>query len=272
MSCGPTAGKFRLLDFWVGWSEASAPVNLCGLDDEDGLHLCAEDSDTVGAAVWDYLLPPRLARGCGHCDWYLLTPGPSRLLRRGACSPAWQPLWTPACDAARMVRPAAIAAHQHQLAVADPGAGVILVWNRDGAVLQAEIAFPDATAVGFTVCGDLLAAGGGQLQRFDRSGNRLGAALALPGEASVVAGDPASRRSARSVFACISKTAGVYPPSIAGTGLAGRWRMMRSAPCRPRVCTAAGRSTRWHSTAACRAAAGTGCSSMPTSRPGPRSR
>jgi phage tail-like protein len=191
MSCGPTAGKFRLLDFWVGWSEASAPVNLCGLDDEDGLHLCAEDSDTVGAAVWDYLLPPRLARGCGHCDWYLLTPGPSRLLRRGACSPAWQPLWTPACDAARMVRPVAIAAHQHQLAVADPGAGVILVWNRDGAVLQAEIAFPDATAVGFTVCGDLLAAGGGQLQRFDRSGNRLGAALALPGEAIVVAGDPA---------------------------------------------------------------------------------
>jgi phage tail-like protein len=191
MSCGPTEGKFRLLDAYVGWSEAGAPPHLCGLEDPRGLHLCAENPDAVGAGVWAYLLPPRLARGCGACDWYLLTPAPSRLLRRGACQRDWTPVWTPACDAHLLVDAVAVAAHEHQIAVADPGAGRIWVWNRDGAALQGEIPFAGVSAVGFTICGDLLAAGGGVLQRFDRSATARGAPIPLPGAAYVVAGDHA---------------------------------------------------------------------------------
>jgi phage tail-like protein len=184
MSCGPSEGKFRLLDAYVGWSEALAPDHLCGLEDPAGLHLCAEDPDAVGAGVWDYLLPPRLARGCGPCDWYLLTPEPFHLLHRSACSDNWEPLWPAPCDAQYLVRPVAVAAHGHQIAVADPGAGRIWVWSRDGAVLQAEINFPGVAAIGFSACGELLAAGSGWLRRFDRSGNPRGAPVALP------AGDP----------------------------------------------------------------------------------
>ncbi len=192
MSCGPSEGKFRLLDAYVGWSENAVPVNLCGLEDPDGLHLCAEDPDAVGAGVWEHLLPPGLARGCGPCDWYLLTPEPSRILHRGACSRNWQPLWTAACDAARLRHPVAIAAHGHQLAVAD--AGRILIWGRSGAVLQAEITFAGVSALGFTACGMLLAAGAGALRRFDRSGDERGQAIAVPltsGAPYVVAGDQA---------------------------------------------------------------------------------
>ena len=189
MSCGPSEGKFRLLDAYVGWSEAGVPVHLCGFEDPPGVHLCAEDPDAVGAGVWDWLLPPRLARGCGPCDWYLLTPVPVRLLHRSACSREWTPLWSAACDAGRLEGAVAVAAHGHQLAVA--GAGHILVWNRDGAVLQAEIDFPGVAAIGFTSCGDLLAAGAGVLRRFDRSGNAIGAPIALPGTPYVVAGDAA---------------------------------------------------------------------------------
>lgn len=189
MSCGPSEGKFRLLDAYVGWSEAGVPVHLCGLDDPAGLHLCAEDPDAVGAGVWEHLLPPRLARGCGACDWYLLTPEPSRLLRHGACSPEWQTLWAASCDAQLPSNPLAVAAHGHQLAVA--GAGRILAWSRDGASLQSDIAFHGVCAIGFTACGELLAAGAGVLKRFDRSGNARGPAVALPGDAYVVAGDPA---------------------------------------------------------------------------------
>jgi phage tail-like protein len=187
MSCGPSEGKFRLLDAYVGWSEAAPPTHLCALEDPAGLHLCAENPDAVGAGVWEHLPPPRLARGCGPCDWYLLTP--TRLLRRSACNREWEPVWTPACDSGRLVRPVAVAAHGHQVAVADPGAGRIWVWGRDGASLQGEIAFPGVAAIGFTDCGDLLAAGAGVLRRFDRSGNPRGAPLPLPaGEPYVVAG------------------------------------------------------------------------------------
>lgn len=187
MSCGPSEGKFRLLDAYVGWSEAAPPTHLCGLEDPAGLHLCAEDPDAVGAGVWEHLPPPWLARGCGPCDWYLLTP--SRLLRRRACHREWEPVWTPACDPSPLVRPVAVAAHGHQVAVADPGASRIWVWSRDGASLQGEIVFPGVAAIGFTECGDLLAAGGGILWRFDRSGNPRGAPITLPpGEPFVVAG------------------------------------------------------------------------------------
>jgi phage tail-like protein len=191
MSCGPAAGKFRLLDAYVGWSEASI-AGLIGLDDPSGLRLAPVDPSAIGPAVWDYLLPPRLARGCGECDLYLLTPSPSRLLRRRACAGAWTPMWSPACDPGHMEQPIAVAAHQHQLALADAGAGMIRVWSRDGASLLAEIAFPGIEAIGFAANGDLLAVGGRRIERYAPGGTPRGAALALPVMTAtplVVAGD-----------------------------------------------------------------------------------
>lgn len=180
MSCGPVEGKFRLLDAYVGWSEVGVPPNLSGLDDPAGLRLAPQDPGAVTGEVWAYVLPPHLARGCGVCDWYLLTPARARLLRRQACHSEWRPLWTAACDPARFVEPIAVAAWQHRVAVADSGARRIWVWERDGRSLVAEIAIHDAAAIGYTECGDLLAATSQELRRFGPAGEPRGQRVQLP--------------------------------------------------------------------------------------------
>ena len=182
MSCGPVDGKFRLLDAYVGWSESGKPLTLSGLDDPAGLRLALQNPGAVTAEVWAYLLPPRLARGCGACDWYLLTPSPARLLRRQACQPEWQPVWTPACDPARFVQPIAVAAWQHRVAVADALARRIWVWERDGRSLIAEIAIHDVAAIGYTECGDLLAASLHEVRRFGPAGEPRGQPVELPAQ------------------------------------------------------------------------------------------
>jgi phage tail-like protein len=192
MSCGPVEGKFRLLDANVGWSEAALPTNLIGIDEAQGLRLGLRDPDAVGMETWNWLLPPRLARGCGPCDWYLLTPAPARLLHRDACQPAWQPLWTLACDPARFVRPVAVATWQHRLAVADPGAGRVWVWSHDGGSLLAEIAVAEVAAIGFGEHGRLWVATARELRAYDASGAPRGPALAVPpnaGRPHALAGD-----------------------------------------------------------------------------------
>lgn len=192
MSCGPVDARFRLLDAWVGWSEAQPPDGLAGLDDPAGLRLAQLDAGAVGGAVWQYLLPPRLAHGCGRCDWYLLAPGPARLLQRDACLDDWQPLWSHCCDPARFTEPVAVAAWQHRVAVADPGARRIWVWGRDGALLLAEITAPGIAAIGYTACGELLAATAHELLRFGTGGEPCRTPLALPalaGRPYALAGD-----------------------------------------------------------------------------------
>lgn len=182
MSCDPVDGKFRLLDAYVGWSEASAPSHLVGLDDPAGLRLAPLQSGAMGGEVWQWLLPARLARGCSACDLYLLTPRPTRLLRRQAGEPGWKPLWTPACDPKIFVDPVAVVAWQHRIAVADPGAKCIWVWGRGGAVLRAEIAQPDVLALGYSECGDLLAVTPHALRRYGPSGEPRGPVTRLPAD------------------------------------------------------------------------------------------
>lgn len=192
MSCGPGAEKFRLLDAYVGWSEAAPSPHLSGLDDPAGIRLAQRDPHALGPGLWAHLLAPRLARGCGACDWYLLTPAPARVLGRQACASEWKPLWSAACDPARLVDPVALAAWGHLLAVADAGAGRIWVWGRDGAALLAEIALHDVAAIGFDACGELLAASARQLWRFAPDGAGRGQPVALPRQAGrpyVLAGD-----------------------------------------------------------------------------------
>jgi phage tail-like protein len=217
MSCGPVEGKFRLLDANVGWSEAAAPEHLVGLDQAQGLRLALQDPGAVDMELWSWILPPRLARGCAPCDWYLLTPAPTRLLRRGACQPAWEPVWTPACDPARFVRPIAVAAWQHRVAVADPGAGRVWVWSQDGGSLLAEIRIADPAAIGFGEHGQLWLATPHELRCFGPSGDPRGPARAVPagaGQPCAVVGDSAG---------------GVWLVTKASDGTLHLWRAARGS-------------------------------------------
>jgi hypothetical protein len=92
MSCAAGNPNFRLLDVNVGWSASSA-VNIAGLADAGGIYL----AQTVAGAVdpnqiLPYLCPARLARGCGDCEWYLITPAlatavAGSLRTRAVCRP-----------------------------------------------------------------------------------------------------------------------------------------------------------------------------------------
>lgn len=190
MSCGPDIAKFRLLDAYVGWSESPVrpPENLVGLGEPEGIRLAPKHDGISPADVWLHFLPPRLARGCGSCDWYLITPVPSRLLKRGACAPVWTPIWTSACDPRIFVAPVALAAWQHRIAVADPGAGKIWLWEREGDRLLAEIHLPGVTVVGFAPSGEVLAtmADSRDLLRFSPDGRALPRWAELPADGRAV--------------------------------------------------------------------------------------
>lgn len=139
MSCGGREQNFRLLDGFVGWDEASS-AGLTGLDfdDETGLQLGQLNPEAVPAsAVLAYLPPPRLARGCGRCDWFLVYK--SRLLRRDCCAPGWLPVWSERCDQHLLKDGVAVAARGHRVAVSDSHARRVWMWNRDGEQLVASI-------------------------------------------------------------------------------------------------------------------------------------
>jgi phage tail-like protein len=158
--------KFRLLDTYVGWS-CNGAMPPAVLDDTDGLRLAPKTVGVDPSEVWRRVLPARLAKGCGRCDWYLLTPAPARLLRREACSPQWRAVWTPACDPRKFDDPVALAAWGHRVAIGDRGAGRIWIWDREGEQLSAELKSEDlpakislrnVVALGFAPTGELLAA------------------------------------------------------------------------------------------------------------------
>src|SRR5678816_1380616 len=82
MSCGGDIQKFRLLDPYVGWDEESCSY-LTGLaaDDVSGVRLaqvsrlrnCTEADPFISAAeILEHISPPQLAKGCDHCDWFLV--------------------------------------------------------------------------------------------------------------------------------------------------------------------------------------------------------
>ena len=139
MSCGGDNQNFRLLDGFVGWDEASSE-HLTGLDvdDAEGVRLPQRDPDAVAASVvLTYLLPLRLARGCGRCAWYLVTQ--TQLLRRDCCATEWRPVWSKACDQQLLKQAVAIAARGHRVAVADSAARRVWIWEGDGQQLVASI-------------------------------------------------------------------------------------------------------------------------------------
>src|SRR5262245_1834638 len=189
MSCGGGTPTFRLLDAFVGWDVGPEedPKNLTGLDDPEGLRLAQIIPDAVDPnAVTPSIPPPRLARGCGPCEWYLVTPvlPAPRLLRRNSCPGQWLPVWSPACDPHVLVAPVAIAARRHHVAVADAGAGKVWVWTQGGERLTAAISEAQPGPITFTPWGELLITSKGtkQISCFDLVGEARGQLTAVAPE------------------------------------------------------------------------------------------
>jgi phage tail-like protein len=158
MSCGPGTSNFRLLDAFVGWDEFDIK-NLIGQNAPEGVQLAKEDPNALDPSeVLTRIPPAHLARGCGPCDWYLVTPAPpaSRLLSRDACTGQWLSLWCPGCDSSLLVKAVAVAARGRRVAVADTGTNTVWIWADGGQRLAAAIKIDDPGPIAFTPWGDLL--------------------------------------------------------------------------------------------------------------------
>jgi phage tail-like protein len=184
MSCGTGAPTFRLLDALVGWS-AIKSSNLEGLEENEreemeGVRLRQQHTGAVSAAdLLAYLAPPRLARGCGHCELYLINK--ANLWRSDCCLPDWQPVWSQACDPKRLVKARAIAVRSHRIAVSDAGAQRVWIWDRNGGHLAADIHVGSPGPLAFTPWGELLIADGWTILRCGLAGERFGQLqIALP--------------------------------------------------------------------------------------------
>jgi len=168
MSCGGGKPNFRLLDNYVGWYATDpAHSNLTGFNSVDGISLALVNPGAVDPAlVLAYLPPARLARGCGACEWYLITTAPpaSRLLRRDACHPDWGPIWSGSCRPEGFVDAVAVAAWRRWIAVADRGANQVRLWAGAGITPMAEIASNQPGPLAFSPRGELLVTSDASLQ------------------------------------------------------------------------------------------------------------
>jgi phage tail-like protein len=205
MSCIPGQPTFRLLDPRVGWSVAAAE-RLVSLDGESELRLApraripGEDPAAVAGVFGD----PRLARGCGPCDWYFLSPAPRpTLLRLGCDVPcpdlrcgerpdglAARPV-SHRSDAPYLPGPVAVAARGHVFAVADRILRQLLVWDGAGSHLIARLSLDaDPVAVALAPWGEVLVAvtGSGPIRRFGMHGGvRAAAPWQLPAQVIAIA-------------------------------------------------------------------------------------
>jgi phage tail-like protein len=186
MSCTSGFPTFRLLDAYAGWDQDEAE-NLVGFADLEGVRLEPLNPNEVNPAdVLSYLAPPHLARGCGSCDWYLITPVPPspRLLRRDPCSGQWVSIWDEASAPDYLIEPAAVGAWRNRVAVSDRGAGTVWVWSGRGSRLSARIDLAEPGPLAFTPQGGLLVAakqdGTWRVHRFGAAGETRGSLPALP--------------------------------------------------------------------------------------------
>lgn len=179
MSCTPGNPTFRLLNAYVGWDadDTDGTRNLIGLDDPEGLQLALKNPDEIDQAdLLAYFPPPRLARGCGPCEWYLVTPPPSRLLRLDRCSGRWLPGWNDSCDLKFLREAIAVTTVGHRLAVADRAAGIVWIWAGEGERISASINVPQAGPIAFLPHGELLVTveGSSSILRFGPTGDKHG--------------------------------------------------------------------------------------------------
>jgi phage tail-like protein len=167
MSCVPGRPTFRLLDPRVGWAMASAE-GLTGLD--SALRLVpagppGEDPAAVAAVFGD----PRLARGCGPCEWYAIGGTRPAVLRLAHGEWTRTGLGGP--------HPAAIAARGRVLAVADRLRRQVFVFDGEHRAARLDLD-ADPVAVAVAPWGEILVAvtGSGPIRRFGPHGETRPAA------------------------------------------------------------------------------------------------
>jgi phage tail-like protein len=160
MTCAAGKANFRLLDNNVGWDQdPAATVNLTGFDQPTGVCLAALDPGALDPnQIFPYVSPPLLTRGCGACEWYLLTAAPpeSLLLHRDACHAQWQPIPFDGCAKYKFVKAVAVATWRKCIAISDQGANCVYLWSRRGARLLAQIPVVSPGPLSFCSNGDLL--------------------------------------------------------------------------------------------------------------------
>ncbi|HVO01306.1 MAG TPA: phage tail protein [Candidatus Cybelea sp.] len=204
MTCVPGNPTFRLLDALVGWDPASVE-HLAGLDALSGITLEPLSTHEDGSAIAHALPPARIARGCGPCEWLLVTccPPASRLLRLDPCADGWRQLGRDCCSPSLLVCATAIALHCDRIAISDPGAQRVWMLRDSGRALAFDIpmATPgpiawrsggtiDGRSLGEWLVADLDAL---RLRRFDPDGGERPGALPLPGRADRIGIDEECR-------------------------------------------------------------------------------
>jgi phage tail-like protein len=185
MSCAAGIPRFRLLDGLVGWDEITpdGTKDLTELPDNEGLVLGLKNPGAIDpAAVSEYLPPARLARGCDPCEWYLVTPRPSRLLVRRRCAEECAPAWVPAdgepCFTNRLIDAVAVAVWRHYIAVSD--SGVLWIFAANGKRLIAEVPLFRPGPVAFTPHGEIVVVTPQGILRISLDGRVLGKLPAPP--------------------------------------------------------------------------------------------
>ena len=180
MTCVANLAQFRLLNHLVGWDEDVALVKgLMGLKSATGVQLEAlRDADNVlddsTLSVW--FPPSRLAKTCGICEWYLVTPCPpqSRLLRRDACDPCWTEPQPGALGVLQCAR--AVAVSPQRIAVTDTAAQSVFFFTDGGRHQLGQVPFNQPGAIAYAAWREWLVVDeqAGVLQRLDMAGINLG--------------------------------------------------------------------------------------------------
>lgn len=159
MSCAPGTVNFRLLDANIGWSvDPTATVNLAGFGSQGGIGLTPTVAGAVDPnQVLPYLSPARLARGCGACEWFLVTAAPpaSRLLHRDACRLHWHPAFGPWYPPP-LKDASAVASACGRVAVADQGTDQVWIAALDGMSAAIALSVTQPGPLAFTPRGELL--------------------------------------------------------------------------------------------------------------------
>jgi len=171
MTCGSGAPTCRLLDGYVGWDPAEV-TGLAGLADPDGLRLARPGADPDAPSREELLafFPDRRLAPGPH-GWYLATD--RTVLHRGPDG-RWAPVWSPHCGPEPALRPIAVAAAGHWLAVAEPH--TIRVWWREGEQLATVLPVRHTSLLAIDRAGALVVAveGSTDLRRYAPDGTPRG--------------------------------------------------------------------------------------------------
>ncbi|MEH2522004.1 phage tail-like protein [Bradyrhizobium sp. AZCC 1610] len=134
MSCVPDRTIYRLLDMDSGWFELTPLVQgVTGFNSPGGL--CLSGTGAIECRGHERRIPPpRLAWDACRCEWLLVTPAPSRVIKLGPCDCDWQPMWSARCEPFEGSALDAIAAYDGHFAVADHARGAVLHFARRGAM------------------------------------------------------------------------------------------------------------------------------------------